>query len=189
MKKVTIYDVKSDKFRIKTRPHPNLTVTNLLEIDSGIILSTTSNSIEFYGEDEGITLNVKAEEEIAHLWRLNNSTNSFNFVTLDGLINQYCYEDENSHISNLGSGITCITHHPLLPRLIAYGSSTDHCIKIAEFVEDDDYIHLQSIKYHEGFLGHRLGHINSISWHPSRLILGAVASETFVSIYGIKDDI
>eukprot|EP00960_Hanusia_phi_P064316 765762-Hanusia_phi.AAC.4 len=42
---------------------------------------------------------------------------------------------------------------------------------------------LNTIKYHEGFLGQRIGPICSVAFHPLRLILAAGATDSIISIY------
>lgn len=92
---------------------------------------------------------------------------------------------KNNHFGTSGTGITSFAHHPVLPNLFAYGSS-DQSIKLCER-QAAELVKLQSIRYHDGFLGQRLGNINKVTWHPQRMVLGTITSETFLTIYGTNN--
>jgi regulator-associated protein of mTOR len=40
------------------------------------------------------------------------------------------------------------------------------------------------IRYHDGFLGTRIGPVSSLAFHPRLLLMAAGASDSVVSIYG-----
>lgn len=42
---------------------------------------------------------------------------------------------------------------------------------------------LHTLRYHEGFLGQRLGQIKALAFHPERLLFAAAANETVISLY------
>lgn len=39
------------------------------------------------------------------------------------------------------------------------------------------------IRYHNGFLGQRIGPISALQFHPYRVILGAGATDSIISVY------
>lgn len=43
---------------------------------------------------------------------------------------------------------------------------------------------LALIRYHEGFLGERIGPVSCLAFHPHRLFLAAGATDSVVAIYG-----
>lgn len=45
---------------------------------------------------------------------------------------------------------------------------------------------INQIRYHEGILGHRLGSLNCLRFHPNLLELAAGAADSFLSVYGIR---
>ena len=42
---------------------------------------------------------------------------------------------------------------------------------------------LNVIRYHEGFLGQRIGPVSCLSFHPYKLLLAAGATDAFISLY------
>ena len=40
------------------------------------------------------------------------------------------------------------------------------------------------IKYHDGFLGQRIGPVSSLAFHPYKMLLAASCTDSMVSIYG-----
>jgi regulator-associated protein of mTOR len=44
------------------------------------------------------------------------------------------------------------------------------------------------IKYHDGFLGQRIGPVSCLAFHPTKLLLAAGATDSIVSIYGQKKE-
>ena len=44
------------------------------------------------------------------------------------------------------------------------------------------------IKYHDGFLGQRIGPVSCLNFHPTKLLLAAGATDSIVAIYGFKDN-
>lgn len=65
--------------------------------------------------------------------------------------------------------------------LIATGSQ-DQRIKVMNYNGDE----LSLIKYHDGFLGQRIGSISCLSFHPYHLLLSAGATDSLVSIYAAE---
>jgi len=46
---------------------------------------------------------------------------------------------------------------------------------------------LNVIKYHEGFLGQRIGRVSSLAFHRHKLLLAAGALDAFISIHAGDD--
>eukprot|EP00466_Bigelowiella_natans_P016229 jgi/Bigna1/74934/fgenesh1_pg.31_\ len=42
---------------------------------------------------------------------------------------------------------------------------------------------LDTIKYHIGFLEHRIGAVSALSFHPNRIMLAAGAADSYLSVY------
>jgi len=79
--------------------------------------------------------------------------------------------------ANVQSGLSALAVHDYAP-LIAIGSSQQK-IKVINFSGDE----LSLIRYHDGFLGQRIGRVSSLAFHPFRLLLAAGAADSIVSIY------
>mmetsp|Transcript_24423 Transcript_24423/g.33532 ORF Transcript_24423/g.33532 Transcript_24423/m.33532 type:complete len:1323 (+) Transcript_24423:115-4083(+) len=73
---------------------------------------------------------------------------------------------------------SCVAGHDFLP-LFAVGSQSQK-IKVYNFEGDE----LSMIRYHDGFLGQRIGPISCLAFHPYKPYLGAGARDSIVSIYG-----
>jgi regulator-associated protein of mTOR len=76
-----------------------------------------------------------------------------------------------------GTVMTSCTVHDQAP-LIATGSQ-DQRIKVMNFNSEE----LSLIRYHDGFLGQRIGPVSSLSFHPFQILLAAGATDSIVSIY------
>ena len=51
-------------------------------------------------------------------------------------------------------------------------------------MEDEDPIQpLSMIRYHDDFLGRRIGPISALCFHPHSLILAAASTDSIVSVY------
>lgn len=128
--------------------------------------------------------------EIVHFWP--HSREYLQAIVSDGTIHPVKSNDDAESTSDnnpvqIGTAISCVAHHPRLPNLLAYGHLTDQSIRLIESEIDTlsaQPHQLQCIKYHDGFLGQRLGHIDKVMWHPNRMVLGTITNEVFVSIYG-----
>ena len=116
-------------------------------------------------------------------YRFGNTTTMFNSNTNSS----YTNDSSSSCATTVSSLSSCLSSHPQLPKIFVH-AAPDQSIKLTEILEDHSMKNLQSIRYHDGFLGHRLGPINSLIFHPSRMVLGAVTSNTFLSIYSLKRD-
>jgi regulator-associated protein of mTOR len=81
------------------------------------------------------------------------------------------------------SPLTSMTVHNCAP-VIATGSHAQF-IKILTFGGEQLG---NIIKYHDGFLGQRMGPITSLTFHPHRMMLAASAADCIVSIYATADD-
>ena len=46
---------------------------------------------------------------------------------------------------------------------------------------------LNTIRYHDGFLGQRIGPVSSLAFHPTKPLLAAGATDSIVSIYSTTD--
>lgn len=57
--------------------------------------------------------------------------------------------------------------------------SQDQRIKVMNFNSEE----LSLIRYHDGFLGQRIGPVSSLSFHPFQILLAAGATDSIVSIY------
>jgi regulatory associated protein of mTOR len=75
------------------------------------------------------------------------------------------------------SVMTALSVHDYAP-LIATGSQ-DQRIKVMNFNGDE----LSVIRYHDGFLGQRIGPVSSLAFHPYHVLLAAGATDSLVSIY------
>ena len=92
----------------------------------------------------------------------------------------------NFHFGSVPA-LTSLALHPVVSTLLAWGCS-DQSIRIGEIqANSSDLMQLQTLRYHDGFLGQRLGHIGQVIWHPNRMIMAAITSDTFVSIYQKKE--
>ena len=81
------------------------------------------------------------------------------------------------------SPLTAMAVHAAAP-VIATGSHAQF-IKILTLGGDQ----LGSIiKYHEGFLGQRIGPVSSLAFHPTRLLLAAGATDSIVSIFATASE-
>jgi len=81
------------------------------------------------------------------------------------------------------SALTSMSVHNCAP-VIATGSHAQF-IKILTFGGEQLG---NIIKYHDGFLGQRVGPIASLAFHPHRMMLAASAADCIVSIYATADD-
>jgi regulatory associated protein of mTOR len=81
------------------------------------------------------------------------------------------------------SPLTALAVHSCAP-IIATGSHAQF-IKILTLGNDQ----LGSIiKYHDGFLGQRIGPVSCLAFHPTRMRLAAGATDSIVSIYTTASD-
>jgi regulatory associated protein of mTOR len=81
------------------------------------------------------------------------------------------------------SPLTALAVHSLAP-VMATGSHAQF-IKILTLGGDQ----LGSIiKYHDGFLGQRIGPVSCLGFHPTRMMLAAGATDSIVSIYSTPAD-
>jgi regulator-associated protein of mTOR len=74
--------------------------------------------------------------------------------------------------------MTALALHNCAP-IMASGSHNQF-IKVVTLAGDT----LNVIRYHDGFLGQRIGPISCLAFHPSRIMLAAGATDSIVSIYG-----
>ncbi|KAF0700295.1 Aste57867_9173 [Aphanomyces stellatus] len=75
------------------------------------------------------------------------------------------------------SSMTALAVHQYAP-LFATGS---HNQFIKVFRQDGEQLAL--IRYHEGFLGERIGPVSCLAFHPHRLLLAAGATDSLIAIY------
>ncbi|RHY22017.1 hypothetical protein DYB35_013419, partial [Aphanomyces astaci] len=75
------------------------------------------------------------------------------------------------------SPMTALAVHAFAP-VYATGS---HNQFIKVFRQDGDQLAL--IRYHEGFLGERIGPVSCLAFHPHRLLLAAGATDSLIAIY------
>eukprot|EP00937_MAST-01D_sp_MAST-1D-sp2_P006191 g6191.t1 len=76
-----------------------------------------------------------------------------------------------------GAPMTALAVHGYAP-LFASGSHNQF-IKVFDFKGDV----LSTIRYHDGFLGQRIGPVSSLAFHPHKPLLAAGATDSIVSIY------
>jgi len=81
----------------------------------------------------------------------------------------------------LRSPLTALASHQCAP-IMACGSQAQ-LIKIMSTSGDQ----LGVIRYHEGFMGQRIGPVLALAFHPFQLLLAAAASDKIVSVYGVAD--
>ena len=75
------------------------------------------------------------------------------------------------------SPMTAFAVHQGIP-LIASGAHAQF-LKILDLDGETKNV----IRYHEGFLGQRIGAVSCLAWHPNKLLLAAGATDPFVSLY------
>jgi len=73
--------------------------------------------------------------------------------------------------------VSALAVHPSLP-ILASGS---HSQFIKTFTLEGET--LSVIRYHDGFLGQRIGPVSSLTFHPFKLLLAAGATDSIISIY------
>ena len=81
-------------------------------------------------------------------------------------------------VSCVKGDATAATVHSFLP-LFAVGS-TSQKVKVFNFEGEE----LSMIRYHDGFLGQRIGPLSCLAFHPYRAFLAAGARDSIVSVYG-----
>ena len=75
------------------------------------------------------------------------------------------------------SPMTAFAVHNRVP-LIASGAHAQY-LKILDFEGETKNV----IRYHEGFLGQRIGAVSCLAFHPHKLLLAAGATDPFISLY------
>ena len=78
--------------------------------------------------------------------------------------------------------LTALAAHRCLP-IIATGS---HAQVIKIFTMGGDQLG-NDIKYHDGFLGQRIGPVSCLAFHPHKMMLAAGATDNILSIYAPSD--
>lgn len=76
-----------------------------------------------------------------------------------------------------GQSLEALSAHPFAP-LFAAGSSKQ-VIKVFDS-NTGNVIH--ATKYHKGFMGHRIGAVSCLAFHPNQVLLAAGAQNSFISI-------
>lgn len=64
--------------------------------------------------------------------------------------------------------------------LIAAGSQKQ-VVRIADFTGS----HVSTLKYHKGFMGHRIGPVSSLAFHPHKLMLAVGSTNPFISVLAV----
>ena len=152
------------------------------------MIGTVDGTIEFFKNGIVSILRSPTGTELIDFWP--QSLEFLQVISSDGCIRNADPCDSKS--LQIGNPISCFSRHPQLPFLLAYGNIPDQSIRICELADaaahcEQSIMQLQGIKYHDGFLGQRLGYINKVTWHPGRMVLGTITSDVFVSIYGISE--
>ncbi|EFA82813.1 WD40 repeat-containing protein [Heterostelium album PN500] len=88
-----------------------------------------------------------------------------------------CESSSNTILNTDFGSISSFAVHDSAP-LIACGSLSQK-IRVLNFVGEE----ISIIRYHEGFLGQRIGPVSSLAFHPYSVILGACAQDSIISIY------
>jgi regulatory associated protein of mTOR len=78
--------------------------------------------------------------------------------------------------------LTALAVHRCLP-IMATGS---HAQVVKVFTMGGDQLD-RDIKYHDGFLGQRIGPVSCLAFHPNKMMLASGASDNLVSIYSPAD--
>jgi len=73
--------------------------------------------------------------------------------------------------------MTAFAAHDYAP--IMAGGSLNQFIRMMNFNGDT----LSKIRYHDGFLGHQIGPVTCLAFHPHKLMLAAGATDSIVSLY------
>ncbi|KAL3877256.1 hypothetical protein ACJMK2_034989 [Sinanodonta woodiana] len=84
---------------------------------------------------------------------------------------------ESVRFLNLQQGLTAVEFHPHAD-VLACGSLNQY---IGVYNQSGD--NLSTIKYHEGFLGQRIGAISALAFHPYKVKLAAGSTDSFISVY------
>ncbi|XP_045213850.2 regulatory-associated protein of mTOR-like isoform X2 [Mercenaria mercenaria] len=84
---------------------------------------------------------------------------------------------ESVRCMNLQSSFTSVDLHPRAD-VLACGSMNQY---IGVYNQSGDT--LSTIKYHDGFIGQRIGAITSLAFHPYRVKLAAGSTDSYVSVY------
>jgi regulatory associated protein of mTOR len=79
------------------------------------------------------------------------------------------------------SPLTAVSVHNCAP-IMATGSQAQF-IKILTLAGDQ----LGMIKYHDGFMGNRIGPVCCLAFHPVRMLMAAGSTDNLLSIYSIPD--
>ncbi|XP_043200840.1 regulatory-associated protein of mTOR-like isoform X2 [Amphibalanus amphitrite] len=82
--------------------------------------------------------------------------------------------------ATLSDDVMTMAVHPTAD-LLACGSAHQH---ISLFTLTGEA--LNSIRYHDGFMGHRIGPVSYLAFHPVRVALAAGSSDSLVSVYGLS---
>ncbi|GFS45364.1 regulatory-associated protein of mTOR [Trichonephila inaurata madagascariensis] len=77
-------------------------------------------------------------------------------------------------------GMTAMAIHPHLD-LIACGAASQF---ISVFNQNGENI--STIKYHDGFMGHRIGPISCLGFHPYKASLAAGSTDSLISVYSVN---
>ncbi|XP_045477385.1 regulatory-associated protein of mTOR isoform X1 [Harmonia axyridis] len=78
-------------------------------------------------------------------------------------------------------GMSCFNVHSSAG-LFACGSANQH---IAIYKLQGSF--LNSIKFYEGFMGHRVGPVSCIGFHPHKVVLATGTIDCSISVYGLQD--
>lgn len=82
-------------------------------------------------------------------------------------------------LETIGNSATFEVHHQA--RVFATGSASQ-IIKVYSLNGEN----LSTIRYHDGFMGQRIGPISCLAFHPHRVHLAAGSTDSFISIYSTE---
>ena len=86
-------------------------------------------------------------------------------------------------LANTQTTMTAMAVHPAAP-VLAVGSHAQF-IKVMTLngYSDSEEFVLKWIKYHDGFLGQRIGPVSCLTFHPNRAVMAAGATDSIISVY------
>lgn len=132
-------------------------------------LPTVKSSIKSFNEHDTYVVNIAK--------RTNGNLIS---GSVDGIIKLWdirLLDSVKTYSSISPSGMSALAIHPRLDILAA--ASYEQQIKVLT----QDGTVLSTIRYHDGFLGQRLGPIASLNFHPNKPLLCAGSTDSIISVY------
>eukprot|EP01130_Rhizamoeba_saxonica_P006831 TRINITY_DN2737_c0_g1_i1.p1 TRINITY_DN2737_c0_g1~~TRINITY_DN2737_c0_g1_i1.p1 ORF type:complete len:1142 (-),score=234.17 TRINITY_DN2737_c0_g1_i1:1851-5132(-) len=127
------------------------------------------------------TFHTEGTSQIVNVCRLNNDTD-FVSGSLDGQVSIFDIRTRSALTNfSVGTGLTCLDAHPIFP-LIACGQY-EQKVRIFNTNGEDIETSSSPIKYHDGFLGQRIGSVSSVKFHKYHSIVAVGAEDSIVSVH------